>query len=183
MAKSSGSVRMGPISLFALVIILCLAVLAVLTVTTSNAGHVIAQRQAAYTQDTYANEIEAQTLMADVDEVLAPVREAGGGKDAALQALHQAPIEFVPEGYGDGANSLNVIIDESTGDVSSVDHRFSMIVIEDDLVKATFTQTSGRSLAVALRINDDATFSLVKWEATTLWDEDAGNETLWNSKQ
>ena len=37
MARNQGSVRMGPVSLFTLVIILCLAVLAVLAVTTAQA--------------------------------------------------------------------------------------------------------------------------------------------------
>ena len=35
MAKPHGSVRIGPISLFTLIIVLCLAVLTVLSVTTS----------------------------------------------------------------------------------------------------------------------------------------------------
>ena len=44
MAKSRGSVRMGPISLFALIIILCLAVMAVLAVTTAQASYTLTQR-------------------------------------------------------------------------------------------------------------------------------------------
>ena len=74
--RGRGSVRIGPISLFALVIILCLAVMAVLSVTTAQATYAAAERQASFTTDTYANERAGQGLMADVDAALAPVRAA-----------------------------------------------------------------------------------------------------------
>lgn len=51
MAKPHGSVRIGPISLFTLIIILCLAVLAVLSLTTARAELSITERQAATTTE------------------------------------------------------------------------------------------------------------------------------------
>ncbi len=92
--RGRGSVRIGPISLFALVIILCLAVMAVLSVTTAQATYAAAERQASFTTDTYANERAAQELVADVDAALAPVRAAHGGLDEALSAVRAA----LPEG-------------------------------------------------------------------------------------
>ena len=86
--------RIGPISLFALVIILCLAVMAVLSVTTAQATYAAAERQAAFTTDTYANERAGQELVADVDAALAPVRAAHGGLAEALSAVRAA----LPEG-------------------------------------------------------------------------------------
>lgn len=56
MAKPHGSVRIGPISLFTLIIILCLAVLAVLSLTTARAELSITERQAQTTTETYALE-------------------------------------------------------------------------------------------------------------------------------
>ena len=53
MAKPHGSVRIGPISLFTLIIVLCLAVLTVLSVTTSLAELSTTERQAATTTETY----------------------------------------------------------------------------------------------------------------------------------
>lgn len=87
MSSSTGSVRIGPISLFTLVIVLCLAVLSVLAVTTAQATYAAAEKQAAFTHDTYANEDAAQRFLADVDEALAPVRDSGGGLDAAFGAI------------------------------------------------------------------------------------------------
>ena len=70
MAKPHGSVRIGPISLFALIIILCLAVLAVLSLSTSIAELRISERQAQTTTETYQLETVGQTFTAEVDEAL-----------------------------------------------------------------------------------------------------------------
>ena len=55
MNSTNGSVRIGPISLFTLVIILCLAVMAVLSATTAQATYSAAEKQALFTNDTYQN--------------------------------------------------------------------------------------------------------------------------------
>ena len=60
MAKPHGSVRIGPISLFTLIIVLCLAVLTVLSVTTSLAELSTTERQAATTTETYQLESVGQ---------------------------------------------------------------------------------------------------------------------------
>ncbi len=82
--------RIGPISLFALVIILCLAVMAVLSVTTAQATYAAAERQASFTADTYANERAGQEFAASIDAALAPVRAAGGGLAETLAAVRAA---------------------------------------------------------------------------------------------
>ena len=87
MSGSNSTVRIGPISLFTLVIVLCLAVLSVLAVTTAQATFAAADKQAAFTQDTYANESAAQQFVADMDAALASVRASDGGLDAALAAV------------------------------------------------------------------------------------------------
>ena len=87
--RGRGSVRIGPISLFTIVIILCLAVMAVLSVTTAQATYASAQRQASFTTDTYANEQAAQQFTADVDAALATVRASGGGQAEALAAVER----------------------------------------------------------------------------------------------
>ena len=58
MAKQ-GSVRIGPVSILVLIIILCLAVMAVLTLITSEAEESITVRQEESTTAFYANEAEA----------------------------------------------------------------------------------------------------------------------------
>ena len=70
MAKPHGSVRIGPISLFTLIIVLCLAVLTALSVTTSLAELSTTERQAATTTETYQLESVGQQFVADVDAAL-----------------------------------------------------------------------------------------------------------------
>ena len=87
MNSTNGSVRIGPISLFTLVIILCLAVMAVLSATTAQATYSAAEKQALFTNDTYQNEQAAQSAVAVIDAALEDVRASGGGLDEALAAV------------------------------------------------------------------------------------------------
>ena len=111
MSRSAGSVRIGPISLFTLVIVLCLAVLSVLAVTTAQATYAAAEKQAVFTQDTYANENAAQRFLADVDAALAPVRASGGGLDAALAALDR----MLPENASRAGSSVQATFTTDSG--------------------------------------------------------------------
>ena len=90
MNSTNGSVRIGPISLFTLVIILCLAVMAVLSATTAQATYSAAEKQALFTNDTYQNEQAAQSAVAVIDAALEDVRASGGGLDEALDAVDEA---------------------------------------------------------------------------------------------
>ena len=53
------NVRIGPVSVFTLIIIICLAVLAVLTISTANASLVLSQRQAVAAHELYLDETAA----------------------------------------------------------------------------------------------------------------------------
>lgn len=91
---NSGTVRMGPISIFALIILICLAVMAVLTISTAQATYSAAEKQMLFTDDTYENERAGQELVKLVDETLAPLRTSGGTVGGAVAALE----EVLPEG-------------------------------------------------------------------------------------
>lgn len=100
MAKPHGSVRIGPISLFTLIIILCLSVLAVLSVTTARAEYSITQRQADTTTETYQLESAGQSFVSRVDGILSEVRRAGGSVGAASSDIFSAVFSvygIVPE--------------------------------------------------------------------------------------
>lgn len=60
MNDSTPSVRIGPISLFALIAVICLATLAVLAVNTSRASDSLARMQADSVTQQYAAESAAQ---------------------------------------------------------------------------------------------------------------------------
>lgn len=82
-----GSVRIGPVSILVLIIVLCLAVMAVLAFTTSEAEKSITNRQVESTTELYVNEKEAQTFLADLDEALASARARNAGVQAALDMV------------------------------------------------------------------------------------------------
>lgn len=90
MSQQTGSVRIGPISLFALLILICIAVLSVLAVTTAHASYASAEKQASFTTDTYTNEILGQKFVGQVDTVLTQTRASGGGRTEAMAALQSA---------------------------------------------------------------------------------------------
>ena len=136
MAKPHGSVRIGPISLFTLIIVLCLAVLTVLSVTTSLA-ELSTERQAATTTETYQLESVAQQFVADIDAALA-----------------EGTLEDVLQRYSDS------------------------VVRDGELISATFSMESGRTLAIVLRIQND-TYTIEQWKVTTEWTDDGTGENLW----
>ena len=68
--KLSG-IRIGPITILVFVITLCIAVLATLSVTTARANTASTERQISFTNDVYANETAAQTMLSLVDAALA----------------------------------------------------------------------------------------------------------------
>lgn len=81
----TGSIRMGPITLITFVIILCLAVLSVLAVTTAKATKTEADRQISTADTRYSLEDQAQRYLAEVDAWLA-TDGAGAASAAATLA-------------------------------------------------------------------------------------------------
>lgn len=121
MAKSKGSVRMGPISLITLIVVLCLAVMAALAVSTAKATYAATERQSYSTADIYTAEGAAQEFLAAVDTQLAPVRAAGGGRAAGLEAVRSAGMGLI-----EGATERDV---EATVQIATVE-----VSVGDDLV-------------------------------------------------
>ena len=83
-------VRIGSVSLFALVVIIGLAVLAVLAFSTANASLTMSQRQATATSELYLAETAAQEFVAGVDGVLAGARAGEEGEAGAADAAGAA---------------------------------------------------------------------------------------------
>lgn len=161
MERRPSTVRMGPISVFALVIILCLAVLGVLSVTSASAGSALAQRQAEFTADDYRNEIAGQSFYARVDDVLTQVRAQGGDAQAAAAALDAATAQIAQEASSDAGSQTTVSASLEGGELA-----------------VHIQAQSGRCLDIEFAIQPDATLSVAAWKATTLWTEDT-TDHLW----
>lgn len=141
------SVRMGPISIFTLVVILCVAVMAVLCFTTAHASLTVAQRQATFATDNYANETSGQEFVAAVDEVLYSVQSAGDSADLrqeAMLALKKKGDDLAPS---------------------------ATVEFGSDTVSADFLLSSSRRLYVELTIEKDGTYRVTQWKQTTRQDK------------
>lgn len=163
MARRPSTMRMGPASLFALIIILCLAVLAVLSASAANASSAMAHRQADFLHDDYVNESVGQALFAQADDIAAGERDAGGEADAVAWALEDALDQL---SAGASADAL----DDSAPSVS--------LSLDGYELSAHLQAASGRCLDIVWEILDDGTLSPVSWKATTAWTEDT-TDVLW----
>ncbi len=192
-AKPHGSVRIGPISLFTLIIILCLAVLAVLSLTTARAELSITERQAA-TTETYALETAGQEFVAAVDAALAEGRSSALDEVLSTYGVTEAAADAeATAGASEAAPAAGETIEDESVSGATADEGGSLMVIEcpagdpvtvtgsfdGSLITATFSLESGRTLAVALRINDNDTYRIEQWKMTTQWTDDGTGENLW----
>lgn len=145
MAPRGKGPRTGPMSLLVLAMVLCLAVLCALCLATARADLAYGERQLAMTADAYANEAQAQQLLARLD---AAVTTAPEGADPS-QVLADAVAGLEPAGEGTQAQ----------------------VAVEGDVVTASFVQPSGRSLDVAVSLGDDGRLLVESWVASTRWEE------------
>lgn len=188
MAKSRGSVRMGPISLLTLIITLGLAVMAVLAVTTAQAGHALVERQAAATDQTYAVETAGQEFTAALDEVLLPVRDQG--RDAveaavaeALPALIAPPVEAASlRGIPVTAEADLVAGDQVAalaGTVGVAGDAGAEAEGEPLAVHAVFRTEEDRCLDTVIQLTERGTYRVLSWKITTQRNEGESGDTLW----
>lgn len=161
MAKTSGNgVRIGPISLLTLISVLLLSVLAVLCVTTTNAGEAMAQRQAESTAEAYALDSCAQEIVACIDEELQTQKGSSAAFAASAMMARWDSIQqkVVATGCADGLQ-LSASRDDS-------------------VILFNVSASSGKTLSASVRISDGATYSIDQWKITTT--QQTPEETLWS---
>ena len=154
--RREGTVRIGSITVFALVIIVCMAVLAVLATSTAHSSLVLSQRQAAATQELYLAETAAQTFLADLDDTLA----ATGG-DPVAAATDRLPL------------LLNRTREATGGRVTAQAHA------EDGTIFAEFTCAGGRTLKIAVTVLPDGSYRIDRWRMTAVENEEQPLGTLY----
>lgn len=135
---ASENVRMGPLALFTLTSVICLAVLAVLAVSTANATMALAQRRADATTQLYLDEAAAQAFLASLD-----TGKKGTFTRAAVKAAKQAALESV------SAEDTELTI------TTSLKSRRTLT--------ASFSCGDGRQLDITLYKKKDGSISVRRW--------------------
>ena len=145
-SQHKGRGRIGPISVFTLVIIVCLAVLSMLAFSTATASNTMAQRQASLAAGVYENETAAQEFLAGVDGVLAT--RGVGSVEPSLSSIIEAA-----EAAADGRV-------RATADIS------------DGVVHAEFVNEENRMLSVVLTIRSNNTYRIDAWNVVAVQNEE-----------
>lgn len=159
------NVRVGPISLFTLIIVICLAVLAVLTFATANATAIMTQRQATATSELYLDEQAAQQFVAGLSDQLQQVRTQGGSGEDAAQAVEAGLVEL-----------RDMAQDSTDGQVSVT------ASVNDMQVNAQFQCENGRVLTIVVTIRDDCSYRIDKWKMTAIQNEEEPAGNLWTGE-
>ena len=111
-------IRMGPITVIALLIVIALATLGVLSLTTARASNVAASKQDASIQALYENERAAQEFLAEVDAALVPARNNVLDAKGAVKTIRQAGLladaevdgTTISKSFANDVRKLNVIL-------------------------------------------------------------------------
>lgn len=163
--RAADDVRIGPISVLALISILSMAVLAVLAISTAHASLVISQKQASTVSGSYLSEAAAQDFVAEMDARLVDVRGMGavaGSGPAAIRALQ---------------TSLGSCIDHAQ---EAVDNRVKVsAAVQGQQVTADFECVNARTLSIAVTVRDDGTLRIDEWLVAAVQNEEQPGGTLW----
>lgn len=148
-------VRMGVLNLLTLIIALCLAVLAVLSLTTAHRSELLSKRQSEHLQNVFIAEQVGQEFLAEVDTELAILVAQGYTPNTMAATLQNIP--FQPSVH------------------QNVSH---FIQDADNTVTATFTTPSNQSLTCVLTISSNGTYEITEWKSVKLWNEEVEGEQL-----
>ncbi len=200
-------VRMGALSIFVLVVIICLAIFAVLSYSTANASLTMAKRQVESFDMQYAQERSAQTFVSEVDGILSRYRtmsaspsntqtagsavsasDTSASGEVAMEAAEEADEAAASDSSAAQKAAFDALIVALKGelghicaharDASGTYVQVSAHVV-DDSVEATFTAASGRTLTITLRIASDATYTIESWKTSTVTNDEPSHGRLY----
>ena len=124
--RKLAGIRIGTITILVFVITLCIAVLATLSVATARANTASTERQISFTNDVYANETAAQTMLSLVDAALAD------GVRANLSTIEKETQAAARPGSATvtlSGNTLNALFETDSG---------RQLIVELELSESTY---------------------------------------------
>ena len=160
--KTTGNVRIGPISFLVLISVIMLAVMAVLCLTTARASYVMADRQTTTVTNTYALDTVGQRMVAQVDAGLATQRAAEASLEDALAYL----------------NANAGLLSSTALRNSGTDGLTATASVQNNQVLLTVSASEGRMLSAVLTINENLTYSITDWKMSVT--QEQTQESLWS---
>lgn len=176
------SMRMGILDLFVVIIGICLAVLAVLALSTSMASLRLSERQVQGMQQIYDVDTAGQRFAADLDGKVQEVILSGIDAGDMLTAINRELADVVDD-VASASEEILVEADVRLPDqmASSFDDQYSSVDLTRYVggVRALFTSDDGYLLTCLFGIDDKGAVDALTWKSTRVWDESAQNEQLW----
>lgn len=146
--SAADNVRMGPLAVFTLMVVICLAVLAVLATATAHATVSLSERRAQATTEAYLDESVAQTFVAALDGELA----RNVPWEDAVAAARSTALEAVP---------------------AEASATFALTAtVDDDHCTASFDCGNDRRLEVVLLLGKDGVAAIDEWRMTTVTNDE-----------
>lgn len=190
MAKSAKTIRIGPLSLFALIAMLFLSTLAVLSFTTAKASLNLSELQSTSMNQQYQAENAGQQFLALLDRQYAngsisPSAASSSGASSSSASNAESLIDDIaniaaaPPAASSGAPSSPVdsLAKEAAASISP--DIVATASINGSTVAAQFACPNGRVLDIEIQLSSGKTLHIVKWNMTAKVNSaEAGN--LWS---
>lgn len=168
------SVRIGPLSLFTLIAVICLATLAVLSITTASASYDLARLQADTATRQYDVERVAQGFVARVDATWTASTGSIAAGSTATPASDAPGASGAPEGLAATLPDIAAECESAAGGSVHVD-----ATLADSTLSARITCPDGPELDVELELGEGGTYRITSWNMTA-GKNSAPTETLWS---
>lgn len=176
------SMRMGVLDLFVVIIGICLAVLAVLALSTSMASLRLSERQTQSMQHIYDVDTAGQRFAADLDGKVQDVVLSGVAASDMLAEINRQLADVVDDV---ASASAEILVEAEVRQPDQMASSFSDEYSASDLtrfiggVRVLFTSDDGYLLTCLFGIDDKGAVEALTWKSTRIWDESAQNEQLW----
>lgn len=174
------SVRIGPLSLFTLIAVICLATLAVLSITTATASYDLARLQADTVTRQYDVERVAQGLVARVDATWA-ASTGSLAADTTAASASDAPSASDASGAGGALQGLAAALPDIAAECESAADGSVHVdaTLADSTLSALIACPDGPELDVELELGEGGTYRITSWNMTA-GKNSAPTETLWS---
>lgn len=187
MPQSTKTIRIGPLSLFALIAMLFLSTLAVLSLTTANASFNLAQLQSDGMRQQYQAEDAAQRFLSMLDEQYASGSITAGAATAPASSGPSASAQDIVDNAVSNPTAPAATQGEATSPVDALAQEAAAATsgsvvgtaqMNGSTITAQFACPSGRVLDIEIQLGSGKSLHVVKWnmaakvnnaEAETLW--------------